>query len=959
LSKEVRGFPCRRASGVVIALVLLALQPACSVFVHVPLPRPFPVAETAPAPLTKGELLRFAFSNLGEIAPGFAYRSRQPSPGLIRFLKERVRLGHIVTLRGKAQPDERAVADELGIKIHVLRMSAARTPTPEQVLRLIRITEEAKSDGTTLLLHCMAGADRASMMTGVWRMLYQGVDDRDALKREAFLHYHQTLVYPNVYRMLETFRAELFQPFVENPALLDDPVRVADVKSRYFGNYPLTSGSTRVTSGPLRAGVAKADLLAGWSAPIPMATYGPLPGVAGGITEPVFARALVLDNGATRLAIVSCDLLIIDPELRTRVLDQLLLAGVEIDDFALTATHTHTSVGGFVDNPFGEFYILNEFQPAIQEQLAARITAAVSEAASALRPAKLGVGRSFVEGISFNRRLGSTVDSELGLIRLTDTDGAPLAVVVNYTGHPILEPDNSISPDYPGRLCRQLDEKFGFGLFLQGALGDVNIQVPGKREMWRTSGAAQQVADILDAAVTEALPGIAVEETTALGSMTFGVKLPPVHAGPIPDFLYPFDQLLVSLLDWPEETPVQTVRIGAASIVACGTEAGVRLGLRIKRRSPSAFPFVVSHAGGYAGYAVTQTAHARCKLDPTSVILNSSRHGRVVVDTACAMVETLWDTKVDPAGPLLSPAVRDRIERQHPHLSQSERTSLYAEARAREERELLLDEDPTQPQSRRLGAGVSDSLGDRFRVELASGYLARVRGGNDAVGRRRDTEARLRVRAPADLRFDLAFGYRRSDWRVGGTRGRDEGATDLSLGVERPFLLASNDAHGNALRLLPRLTMSAPTGDADRAVPFAFAVGSGVWRPGFGGALEFNWETYRTLALETLYTSALDRREGRRPGDRLESALRYRERHGAASVHLDLVAAVQLKDQRRGGRAAVDILHTSFALGLRPALSWHFGEPVEAFVQGFVPLGRSGGGADDGRGVRAGLVIGF
>lgn len=941
------------------AMLLLTHLSSCSVFVNVSVPRPFPVAASAPAPLTRGELLRYAFWNLGEIAPGFAYRSRQPSPGLIRFLKERGQLGHIVTFRGKPQPDERATADELGIKIHVLRLSAARPPNPQQVLALIRITEEAKADGTTLLLHCRAGADRASMMTGVWRMLYQGAHDRAALKREAYLHYHQTLVYPNVYRMLETFRPELFQPFVENPALLDEPERVADVASRYYGNYPLTSGSTRVTSGPLRAGVAKADLLDGWSDPIPMATYGPNPGIAERVAEPVFARALVLDNGSTRLGIVACDLLIMDPVLRTKVLQVLTEAGVTLDDLTLSATHTHTSVGGYVDNSFGEFYILNDFQPALQDHLARRIAAAIQKAAGGLQPAKLGAGRGFVEGISFNRRFGTTVDPELGLLRLTKLDGDPIAVVVNYTGHPILEPDDAISPDYPGRVCRYLDETFGFGLFLQGALGDVNIQVPEKPELWRTEGAAQQVADILVQAIAATVPQIEVEENIALGSMTYGAELPTLHASPIPDLLFPLDRLLIGTVGWPRETPIQALRIGAASIVACGTEAGVRLGLRVKRRSPSTFPFVVSHAGGYAGYAVTQTAHARCKLDPTSVILNSSRHGRVLVDTACGMVETLWDTDVDPTGPLLSPAARARVDREHAQLSLSERTPLYAQARAQEEEELLLHEDPTRPQSRRLGGGVGDSLDETFRLEASASYAERVRGGNHAVGRRRDLETRVRIRGLADLRLDLAAGYRRSRWRSAGIRESDEGATDLTMGAERPFLLAQDDAHGTALRLLPRLALSAPTGNAELNAPFAFALGSGVWRPQFGGALELNWETYRTLTLEALYVSALDRYRGRRPGDRLENALRYRERHGAASLYLDLVSTLQLKDNRRGGRAAVDVRHTSFALGLRPGLSWHFGEAVEAFVQGVVPVARSGGGAGDGRGVRGGVVIGF
>ena len=142
-------------------------------------------------------------------------------------------------------------------------------------------------------------------------------------------------------------------------------------------------------------------------------------------------------------------------------------------------------------------------------------------------------------------------------------------------------------------------------------------------------------------------------------------------------------------------------------------------------------------------------------------------------------------------------------------------------------------------------------------------------------------------------------------------------------------------------------------------VPFAFAVGTGVWRPTFGGALELTWNTYRALALESFYTTAVDRHNGRRPGDRWENALTYTERHGMVSLSLGLVTALQFADARRGGRRAVDVRETSFEILLRPGASIHITELAQIFVVGYVPLAHDGSGAGATKGVMTGMAIGF
>ena len=110
--------------------------------------------------------------------------------------------------------------------------------------------------------------------------------------------------------------------------------------------------------------------------------------------------------------------------------------------------------------------------------------------------------------------------------------------------------------------------------------------------------------------------------------------------------------------------------------------------------APAPYPFVVSHANSYTGYAVTQALHPRGKIDPTSVMANNGpRYGRIVEEAAVDLLEAQWGER-DMSVPLLSPAVREGLG--------SERRKEEAAAVARERRELVTDSDTTMPQTRRF-----------------------------------------------------------------------------------------------------------------------------------------------------------------------------------------------------------------------------------------------------------------
>lgn len=917
-----------------LILALLAL-PGCSLLVKIPEPLP-PIANSKSVkPLTNAEKVAYLFSNLGEVCPGVAYRTNDPNRRVLDFLAERVDLGHIVDLMGRPDPEEKAFIEARGGTYTHLRMSAGRPPTPRKILAMIRVTLRAQADSRPLLIHCRAGADRAGVMVAIWRMLFQGVTDRERLKWESLYHFHLKPVYPNVERFIELFPVELFRPFVDNPEWLDDEERVTELETRFFLGYPLLAGSTKIHRGPLRLGVAKENLLDGWTEEVQMASYGPFPGVSTETREPIFVRALFVENDRLRAAIVSCDLLVISLPLRRAVEERLAANGIVLDGLLLSATHTHTSVGAYIDSWIYELYMFGSYRDEVHEQLVTRIASAIQTAAGNVQPARVGAGSTRVSGLTQNRRWSTTNDEEVGIIKFTNSDDQPLAVLVNFTGHPVLEPnDRKISSDYPGLLTRALDERYGFSLFFSGALGDINAR---RGEGSGENRSAVRAARQLESVVTAAVDDIKTRgDNIALGSMTSYFELPPFNANPIPDLLFPLNWLTSALIDWPENVPLQVVRIDNIALVGTASEIVCELGLEIKRRSQAQHTFVVTHTGAYAGYALEQTDHAKSKLDPSGfVALNGPTHGPKVVKAAVAMTEVLW--KGEPRRKI-APREADDDD------------NAWWPARPTA---------PIYPQSRRFDHFVLDSFPETLRLDSTFLYLDGLRGGNRAEGHRRELNFQLSSHLPGKFHVDIQGGHARSDWTLGGVRSSEEGLTDLSLGVQRPFLVAADPEEGNALRLIPRAALRAPTGDADEAVPFAFAVGSGVWRPTFGGAVEFTWNTYRVLTIESSYTTALDRHNGRRPGDHWGNTLTYTERHGMVSLTLGLATALQLADVRRGGRRAVDVHETSFELLLRPGASLHLAEFVELFTLGYVPLAHGGSGAGSTEGVMAGIAVGF
>jgi neutral ceramidase len=192
------------------------------------------------------------------------------------------------------------------------------------------------------------------------------------------------------------------------------------------------------------------------------------------IHDPIMARAALLDDGQTLLAIVSCDLLGFAPaavhEMRQRISER---SPIPQSNVLICCTHTHSGPTSMPTRlPLGD--VNSKWLASVEEN----VVDLVAGLPAMLRPARINYGSTTVTGFGHNRQDESLpFDEELVAIGLDSADGRAIMAFANYATHAVtLGPTNlEFSGDFPGATARDLSAlRGGVGLYLQGACGDVD-----------------------------------------------------------------------------------------------------------------------------------------------------------------------------------------------------------------------------------------------------------------------------------------------------------------------------------------------------------------------------------------------------------------------------------------------------------------------------------------------------
>ena len=382
--------------------------------------------------------------------------------------------------------------------------------------------------------------------------------------------------------------------------------------------------------------------------------------------DPLHARALVLADGQTALALVVVDNLGLA---RETVDEAKALAaqrcGLAPDRMLISATHTHTGPPSNTRSGDGP-------AAAYRRQLVEGIAEAIGRAHAALRPASVGAAVHPLPDEVFNRRwflkpgamplnpfgqldevkmnpgtnpvllerAAGPTDPDLTVLSVQDAKTRrPLALYANYSLHYVGGvPKGAISADYYGEFARLMPARVNGGegfvaMMSNGASGDINnipftVTRPPREPFEQIRIVAQKAADAawhawkkIESHRPDARLGMRQREITlqmrrptadqiAWAKQVLAVK-DEAERAKLPRLADSYAQRALALADGPEtlKATLQAARVGDLAICAIPFETLVEIGLELKKRSSFPRSLVVGLANGYNGYLPTPEQH--------------------------------------------------------------------------------------------------------------------------------------------------------------------------------------------------------------------------------------------------------------------------------------------------------------------------------------------------------------
>lgn len=378
------------------------------------------------------------------------------------------------------------------------------------------------------------------------------------------------------------------------------------------------------------------------------------------IHDPLYAKALVLQNAGISLAIVIVDICAMDKEFITEVKKEITaLAEIPAEHILIAATHTHYAgsildlLGGPCDLPY-------------RKSLGKKIVQSVVDAVQRLRPARIGFasvdvpehvvcrryymkpgykafnpvtgGLDIIKtnpagGEAYIDRRASEVDPELSAMAIQTIDGKWISLLANYSMHYVGDCANgTVTADYFGVFAKHIsaflnaDASF-VAMLSNGTSGEANIWdfLQPDRYPKEEHQKKEIIGRDLAGKLYEALKDIEWQTDPFLSAsfkyITLGVRKPSaaeVEAAKKivsqtdyrlinPDAeamgkIYAREQVFLN--EYPDtiEFPVQALKIGDITIGALGGEFFAETGLFLKENVGTDKYFTITMANGYIGY---------------------------------------------------------------------------------------------------------------------------------------------------------------------------------------------------------------------------------------------------------------------------------------------------------------------------------------------------------------------
>lgn len=416
---------------------------------------------------------------------------------------------------------------------------------------------------------------------------------------------------------------------------------------------------TPAQAAQIRAGIARKDLTPPLNMNSPLGGYGArMNQPATGVHDRIFAKALILDDGQRRFALVTCDLLGLAPPVKPEIVRQLSADGWTADQILILPSHSHASIEMNAINPNNVFGIpqIGIHDQKLYEFTVANFVDLIRTASKTLQPVRVGTSSEQIPGWNRNRRGDSTLtDDELTITRVDALDSTPLAVLVNFSAHPTFMTDKQMmfSAGWPGALQQTMESVIGQGvtvMYYNGAQGD---QAPRTRPNSGPSRWEQASRYGLDLGLLAAgqWQNIETSEDVEFDFHLQSIDLPPSSWHP--DFMSTggkeyglSEKLLLDLLPrmQPERSGSGALRLGDLLIIGIPGEMATGLGMQVKAEaaeiSGAAHPVIGGLANEWISYILSPEAYRSGKYE-ASVSFYGETLGPTIVEGALQGVRAM------------------------------------------------------------------------------------------------------------------------------------------------------------------------------------------------------------------------------------------------------------------------------------------------------------------------------
>jgi len=409
----------------------------------------------------------------------------------------------------------------------------------------------------------------------------------------------------------------------------------------------------------IKGGCARVDITP--RASVWLSGYGSRNKPSDGIVDKLYARALVLDDGQNKIAIVSADLLWvplkITAEIRREVKEKI---GIPEKNVLICATHTHFGpkidriTKNWPDTPASE--IDESYVQTLKKKIADSIFAANKN----MRQVKLGAVKGEIPEIVYNRRtrkadgtvamtfrlppadpnlIFGPIDPELCILRVEDMSGALVAAIVNYACHPVSGAKDKdkfyfISADYPGYTAKVIEEvEGGICLFALGTAGNMNPNRIGRKDPRAEIGKA------LGGEVLRRIQSVSTTGEVTLKALKKPVTM-PIKKDLSPDRIIDADKTKKFLT-----TEIQLLRIGDIYILGLPGEVLVEIGLEIKKKAGIENLFIISLSNDACGYVCHHQAYKEGGYEPGSGTNLAKGAGEIITKEALNIINQMKQSK--------------------------------------------------------------------------------------------------------------------------------------------------------------------------------------------------------------------------------------------------------------------------------------------------------------------------